>query len=136
LTRIVSLSPAVLHHLSIFAVAMAAAATPAGAAPASDHLTAKRYQTCIRVGEDCGRRVEEGDIPYASFRDRSGQRPRVRVCVRDRDGRYCLPRQRVPRNGVLYQPVLYKNTGRQLTTWHVNGKVVGRWRWRVVPEPE
>jgi hypothetical protein len=32
--------------------------------------------------------------------------------------------------------VLYKNTGLQLTTWQVKGKVVGRWRWRVVPEPE
>ena len=61
----------------------------------------------------------------------------MRVCVRDRDGRYCLPRRRPARRyGVLYQPVLYKNTGRQLTTWRVNGKIVGRWRWRVVPEPE
>jgi hypothetical protein len=32
--------------------------------------------------------------------------------------------------------VLYQNTGRQLTTWHVKGKVVGRWRWRVVLESE
>jgi hypothetical protein len=136
LKRIVRLSRAVLHHLPILVVAMAAAAAPAGGAPPSDGLSAKRYQTCILVGNDCGRRVVEGDIPYASLRDRTGRRPRVRVCVRDRDGRYCLPRQRVPRNGVLYQPVLYKNTGRQLTTWHVNGKVAGRWRWRVVPEPE
>ena len=79
--------------------------------------------------------MEEGDIPYASFKDRRGRRPQVRVCVRDRDGRYCLPRQRPARRyGVLIQPVLYKNTGPQLTTWRVKGKVVGRWRWRVVPE--
>ena len=32
------------------------------------------------------------------------------------------------RGGVLYQPVLYKNTRRQLTTWLIDGKVVGRWR--------
>jgi hypothetical protein len=81
--------------------------------------------------------MEEGDIPYASFKDRSGRRPLVRVCVRDRDGRYCLPRQRPARRyGLLYQPVLYKNTGPQLATWRVKGKVVGRWRWRVVPESE
>jgi hypothetical protein len=87
------------------------------------------------AGGGCSRRVEEGDIPYASFRDRRGRRPRVRVCVRDRDGRYCLPRRRPPRrNGVLLQPVLYKNTGPQLTSWRVGGRVVGRWRWRVVPE--
>ena len=111
------------------------AAAPAGGVAASDHLDAKRYRTCMHVASGCGRHVEEGDIPYARFRDRSGNRPRVRVCVRDRDGRYCLPRRRAPRSkGVLYQPVLYKNTGKQLTTWHVKGKVVGRWRWRVVPE--
>jgi hypothetical protein len=89
----------------------------------------------MQVGIECGRRVEEGDIPYARFKDRSGRRPRVRVCVRDRGGRYCLPRRRPARRyGFLYHPVLYKNTGRQLTTWHVKGKMVGRWRWRVVPE--
>jgi hypothetical protein len=126
-----------LPILATLAFALAAASAPAGGAPAGDHLEAERYQTCIRVGADCGRRVEEGDVPYASFRDRSGRRPRVRVCVRDRDGRYCLPRRRPGRRyGVLYQPVLYKNTGAQLTTWQVKGKVVGRWRWRVVPESE
>jgi hypothetical protein len=114
-----------------------AAVAAAGGAPASDRSQAGRYHTCIRVGSDCGRRVVEGDIPYASFKDRSGRRPRVRVCVRDRDGRYCLPRRRpARRHGVLSQPVLYKNTGPQLTTWRVKGKVVGRWRWRVVAEPE
>jgi hypothetical protein len=117
--------------------AAALAPAPAVGDRATDRLGAERYQTCMRVGSACGRRVEEGDIPYASFKDRSGRRPRVRVCVRDRDGRYCLPRRRpARRNGVLYQPVLYKNTGRQLTTWHVKGKIVGRWRWRVVPEAE
>jgi hypothetical protein len=122
--------------LATLACALGMAAAPAGV-PASDLVQAKRYQTCIRVGTDCGRRVEEGDIPYASFKDRSGRRPRVRVCVRDRDGRYCLPRRRPARRyGVLYQPVLYKNTGQQLTTWQVKGEVVGRWRWRVVPESE
>jgi hypothetical protein len=121
--------------LAILAFAPAAGAPPAGGAAATDHLRGERYQTCMRVGNDCGRRVEEGDIPFASFKDRGGGRPRVRVCVRDRDGRYCLPRRRPPRrNAVLTQPVLYKNTGAQLTTWSVNGKVVGRWRWRVVPE--
>ena len=51
--------------------------------------------------------------------------------------RYCLRRRRpARRGGVLFQPVLYRNTGRQLTTWRVNGKIVGRWRWRVVPEIE
>jgi hypothetical protein len=133
----------VLRYLPILATltfAAAAAGPPAAGAPAGDHLQAsqgKRYQTCIRVGGDCGRRVEEGDIPYASFKDRRGRRPRVRVCVRDRDGRYCLPVRRPARRyGVLYQPVLYKNTGPQRTTWRVKGKVVGRWRWRVVPESE
>jgi hypothetical protein len=127
----------VLPLLGTLALALAATATPAGGVPASDHARAERYHTCIRVGADCGRRVEEGDIPYASFKDRSGRRPRVRVCVRDRDGRYCLPRRRpARRHAVLYQPVLYKNTGPQLTTWRVKGNVVGRWRWRVVPESE
>ena len=125
-----------LPILLTLALAPAAVASAAGA-PASDRSKAGRYHTCIRVGSDCGRRVVEGDIPYASFKDRSGRRPRVRVCVRDRDGRYCLPRRRPARcHGVLFQPVLYKNTGPQLTTWRVNGKVVGRWRWRVVSEPE
>ena len=115
----------------------ALAAAPAGGDSSSARAESQRYQACMRVGTDCGRRVVEGDIPYASFKDRSGRRPKVRVCVRDRDGRYCLPRRRPPlRGGVLYQPVLYKNTGRQLTTWRVDGKIVGRWRWRVVPEPE
>ena len=126
-----------LPILAAVAFLVAVAAAPAAGAPASDSAEAKRYQTCIRVGSDCGRRVEEGDIPYASFKDRSGRRPLVRVCVRDRDGRYCLPRQRPARRyGLLYQPVLYKNTGPQLATWRVKGRVVGRWRWRVVPEPE
>jgi hypothetical protein len=117
--------------LAILAFAPAVGAPPA----AADHVLAGRYHTCMRVGTECGRRVEEGDIPYASFRDRSGARPRVRVCVRDRDGRYCLPRLRpARRRALLYQPVLYKNTGPQVTTWRVKGKVVGRWRWRVVPE--
>jgi hypothetical protein len=116
---------------------VAVAAAPAAGVPASDSAKAKLYQTRIRVGSDCGRRVEEGDIPYASFKDRSGRRPLVRVCVRDRDGRYCLSRQRPARRyGLLYQPVLYKNTGPQLATWRVRGEVVGRWRWRVVPESE
>jgi hypothetical protein len=124
----------VLATVATLAVALAAGA-PAGGVPTTDHLRAKRFHTCMRVGSDCGRRVEEGDIPFASFKDRSGGRPRVRVCVRDRDGRYCLPRRRPPRAGAfLYQPVLYKNTGAQVTTWRVGGKVVGRWRWRVVPE--
>jgi hypothetical protein len=128
--------------IPVILASLASAAAVAGGppAPAGDHAQAsqgKRYQTCIRVGADCGRRVEEGDIPYASFRDRSGRRPRVRVCIRDRDGRYCLPVRRPPRrHGVLNQPVLYKNTGLQRTTWLVKGKVVGRWRWRVVPESE
>ncbi len=121
--------------LATLVFALTVAAAPAGGVAASDHRDAKRFRTCMQVGTGCGRHVEEGDIPYARFKDRSGNRPRVRVCVRDRDGRYCLPRRRPPRsNGVLYQPVLYKNTGRQLTTWRVKGKVVGRWRWRVVPE--
>jgi hypothetical protein len=132
--------PRYLPILATLAFAVAAAGPSAAGAPAGDHLRAsqsKRYQTCIRVGSDCGRRVEEGDIPYASFKDRSGRRPRVRVCVRDREGRYCLPRRRPARRyGVLYQPVLYKNTGPQRTTWLVKGRVVGRWRWRVVPESE
>ena len=116
---------------------VAAAPPPAAGAPASDAAKAKRYETCIRVGSNCGHRVEEGDIPYASFKDRSGGRPLVRVCIRDRDGRYCLPRQRpAQRHGRLYQPVLYKNTGPQLATWRVEARVVGRWRWRVVPESE
>jgi hypothetical protein len=120
---------------ALLAVGATAGAAPAGAdRPATDDVRAKRFHACMRVGTECSRRVEEGDIPYASIKDRSGGRPRVRVCVRDRDGRYCLPRRRPPRNGTLYQPVLYKNTGSQLTTWHVGGKVVGRWRWRVVPE--
>jgi hypothetical protein len=59
----------------------------------------------------------------------------LRVCLRDRDGRSCQPR-RARAHALLYQPVLYRNTGPQLTTWRVRGKVVGRWRWRVVPEPE
>jgi hypothetical protein len=123
--------------LATLVFALAVAAAPAGGVSASDRLAGQRYQSCMQVGSDCGRRVVEGDIPYARFKDRSGRRPRVRVCVRDRDGRYCLRRQRPARgSGVLFQPVLYKNTGRQLTTWRVNGKVVGRWRWRVVPEPE
>jgi hypothetical protein len=119
-----------------FVVASVAAPLPtAGGASATELFRGQRYQACMLVGVACGRRVEEGDIPFARFRDRSGRRPRVRVCVRDRDGRYCLPRRRPPRrNGVLLQPVLYKNTGRQVTTWRVGGKVVGRWRWRVVPE--
>jgi hypothetical protein len=129
--------PRCLPILATLVLALAVAVAPAGGVPASERAQAKRYQTCIRVGVACGRRVEEGDIPYASFKDRSGRRPRVRVCVRDRDGRYCLPRRRPPRRyGVLYQPVLYKNTGAQLTTWRVKGRVVGRWRWRVVPESE
>jgi hypothetical protein len=119
--------------LAIVLFALAGGAPPATAG--AEHLQAKRYHTCMRVGTECSRRVEEGDIPYASFKDRSGRRPRVRVCVRDRDGRYCLRRQRPPgRRAVLYQPVLYKNTGPQVTTWRVGGKVVGRWRWRVTPE--
>jgi hypothetical protein len=133
----------VLRYLPILATlafAVVAAGPAAGGVPAGNPLQAtqgQRYQTCMRVGGDCGRRVEEGDIPYASFKDRSGRRPRVRVCVRDRDGRYCLPRRRPARpDAVLYQPVLYKNTGLQRTTWRVKGKVVGSWRWRVVPESE
>jgi hypothetical protein len=125
-------------------VVLALAAVAAGGAPAGDASTGAsrveragdRFATCMRVGTTCGRRVVEGDIPYASFRDRTGARPRVRVCVRDRDGRYCLPRRRPPRGGLLLQPVLYKNTGPQLTTWRVKAKVVGRWRWRVTQEPE
>ena len=119
---------------TILAFALAAGAPPAAGAAATDSVRAGRFQTCMQVGTDCGRRVEEGDIPYANFRDGSGRRPRVRVCVRDRDGRYCLPRWRPPRNGVLSLPVLYKNIGSQVTTWRVKGKVVGLWRWRVVPE--
>jgi hypothetical protein len=114
--------------------ALTAPAAPANGALASDALQPKRFQTCMWVGGDCGRRVEEGDIPFASLRDRSGRRPRVRVCVRDRDGRYCLARRRPAPNGRLFQPVLYKNTGPHVTTWRVKGRVVGRWRWRVVPE--
>jgi hypothetical protein len=125
----------VLGAVPVVATLVLALAAPASGASASDALQPKRFQTCMRVGSECSRRVEEGDVPFASFRDRSGRRPRVRVCVRDRDGRYCLTRRRPARpNSVLYQPVLYKNTGPQLTTWRVKGRVVGRWRWRVVPE--
>jgi hypothetical protein len=131
-------SRAVLRAVPVAAILVFALATPAGSAgggSARDTHQAKRFQTCMRVGSECGRRVEEGDIPYASFRDRSGRRPRVRVCVRDRDGRYCLARRRPARPyALLYQPVLYKNIGVQVTTWRVKGRVVGRWRWRVVPE--
>ena len=123
--------------LATLVFALVAAAAPAGGVSASDQLDGPRYQACMRVGSDCGRRVEGGDIPYARFKDRTGRRPLVRVAVRDRDGRYCLRARRpARRSGVLFQPVLYKNAGRQVTTWRVNGKIVARWRWRVVPEPE
>jgi hypothetical protein len=130
-------SRAVLRAVPVLGVLLFMLAAPAGSAggvTASDAVRAERFETCMQVGSQCGRRVEEGDIPYARFKDRSGRRPRVRVCVRDRDGRYCLPRRRPRLGGVLFQPVLYKNTGIQVTTWRVKGRVVGRWRWRVVPE--
>jgi hypothetical protein len=98
----------------------------------------KRFRTCMsKGGFSCAKRIEEGDIPYASFKDRSGKRPRVRVCVKDREGRRCWPRRRPAKSGaILYEPILYRTTGKHVTTWRVNGKVVGRWRWRVVPESE
>jgi hypothetical protein len=98
----------------------------------------KRFRTCMsKGGFTCTKRVVEGDIPYASFKDRSGKRPRVRVCVKDREGRRCWPRRRPAKSGaILYEPILYRTTGRHVTTWRVNGNVVGRWRWKVVPEPE
>ena len=125
--------------LAGLALTLAAITVPAGAAGGEDARAGRvdRFGTCMRVGTECGRLVYEGDIPYASFRDRSGRRPLVRVCVRDREGRYCLARRRPPRrHGLLLQNVLYRNTGRHLTTWRVNGEVVGRWRWRVAPESD
>jgi hypothetical protein len=129
--------PPVLGPVPVVATLVFAFTAPAALAngpSASDAVQPQRFQTCMWVSGGCGSRVEEGDIPFARLRDRSGRRPLVRVCVRDRDGRYCLTRRRPAPNGVLFQPVLYKNTGRQVTTWRVKGRVVGRWRWRVVPE--
>jgi hypothetical protein len=129
--------PRVLGPVPVVAslvIALTGPAVPANDASASDAVQSKRFQTCMWVGSGCGRRVEEGDIPFASLRDRSGRRPRVRVCVRDRNGHYCLARRRPAPNGRLFQPVLYKTTGPHVTTWRVKGRVVGRWRWRVVPE--
>jgi anaerobic selenocysteine-containing dehydrogenase len=127
-----------VHRPLLLAAALALAGlTAATASPADiDTRAAKnqRFKTCMVVASGCGHRVEEGDIPYARLKDRRGGSPRVRTCIRDRDGKYCLPRERPGAGGRLVQPVLYRNTGRQKTTWRVNGKVVGSWRWRVQPK--
>jgi hypothetical protein len=115
-----------------------AAAEPAAAQvqPGSSHQ--ERFGFCMSRGEfNCMRRVVEGDIPYAAFQDLSGRRTRVRVCVKDREGRRCWPRKRAAKAyDIIEVPILYRTTGKHLTTWRVKGKVVGRWRWRVRPEPE
>jgi hypothetical protein len=117
----------VVTALALFVVA---------AQPASAEAQ-KRFRTCMsKGGFTCAKRIVEGDIPYASFKDRSGKRPWVRVCVKDREGRRCWPRRRARSGAILYEPILYRTIGRHVTTWRVKGKVVGRWRWRVVSEPE
>jgi hypothetical protein len=115
-----------------------AAAEPAAARVETGASDQPRFRACMGSGAfNCMRRVIEGDIPYATFQDRSGKRPRVRVCVRDREGRRCWPRQRpARRDGVVQIPILYRTTGKHVTTWRVKGKVVRRWHWRVKPEPE
>jgi hypothetical protein len=121
--------------VAVLAAAGLASTAGAPAAELDSHVSKnQRFKTCMVVGVGCGHRVEEGDIPYARLKDRRGRSPRVRTCVRDSEDKYCLPRERAGANGRLVQPVLYQNTGRQKTTWRVNGKVVGRWRWRVVPK--
>jgi hypothetical protein len=123
-----------LPILAALALAGLASATGAPAEIERHAAHNARFQTCMLAGTGCSHRVEEGDIPYARLKDRRGERPRVRTCVRDTDGKYCLPRARPGANGRLFQPVLYRNTGRHKTTWRVSGKVVGRWRWRVQPK--
>jgi hypothetical protein len=117
--------------LTVLAVSIAVAQPAAAEAQ-------KRFRTCMsKGGFTCAKHIEEGDIPYASFKDRRGKRPWVRVCVKDREGRRCWPRRRAPKGGkILYEPILYRTIGRHVTTWRVKGKVVGLWRWRVVSEPE
>jgi hypothetical protein len=118
----------------VVCIVTALALSLVAAQPAAAHEQ-KRFRTCMsKGGFTCAKRIEEGDIPYAAFKDRSGKRPRVRVCVKDREGRRCWPRRRAKSGEILYEPILYRNTGKHVTTWRVNGKVVGRWRWRVVPE--
>jgi hypothetical protein len=34
------------------------------------------------------------------------------------------------------QIIKYRTGGAHVTTWRVSGKVVARWHWRLVPEPE
>jgi hypothetical protein len=115
-------------------VVLAAASAAAADGPGSSHHG--RYRFCMAGSSGCGHRFVGGDLPAARFEDRSGRRPRVRVCVRDRRGTRCLRARRPGRSGVLAQSIAYRMVGPHVTTWRVRGEVVGRWRWRVVPEPE
>jgi hypothetical protein len=121
---------------ALAAIAAAPAPAAAGDQPSSSHD--ERFQFCmVESGPRCRERFVAGDLPYARFQDLSGRRTRVRVCVRDRQGRRCWRSKRpAKRYGFVTQRILYRTTGRHLTTWTVGGKVVGRWRWRVVPELE
>lgn len=126
-----------LRACALTAVVVSVAAAEPAAARAESDVSQPRFRACMGGGNfDCMRRVIEGDIPYAVFRDRSGRRPWVRVCVRDREGRRCWPRQRAGKRGFVRIPILYRTTGKHVTTWRVKGEVVRRWRWRVKPEPE
>ena len=109
-------------------VALGAAAAPASAA---------RYHGCMAESSGCQHRFVAGDLPIARFQDASGRRTRVRVCVRDSEGTRCW-RSRRPRKrfGFVTQIIKYRTGGAHVTTWRVRGKVVARWHWRLVPEPE
>jgi hypothetical protein len=119
------------------ALAGLAAGTPAAAAAEPGTSHGGRYRFCMLESSGCSHRFVGGDLPSARFEDRSGARPRVQVCVRDRRGRRCWPAQRPRRpRAAVARHILYRTTGAHVTTWLVSGKVVGRWRWRVVPESE
>lgn len=76
-----------------------------------------------------------GDLPHAVFIDRKKDRTRYRKCVTVPNGRTYCARHRTKAAGRRSQRPLYvEQVGWYRVTWHVGGRQVERWRFRMAPE--
>ena len=108
----------------------------AGEQPSSSHQ--ERYQFCmVESGLNCHEKFYGGDLPRARFQELGGLRPKVRLCVKDPKGTRRFKRRRPSKRfDIMFWSINPRVVGKHVTTWRVKGKVVGRWRWRFLPEPE
>ena len=106
----------------------------------ADAAPAKRFAGYITCGppRHHDRVCVDGDAPSAVFRAFRHASVRYRLCVRNPDGRHRCRGERTGSRGerdLVHVPFTSGGLGRYVVTWKIQGKVVDRDSFRLVPEP-